>query len=331
MKIITAFALLFMILTSFSVIEKPHKEDHELKEIVKHLEKNFIGKMRKRPHLAKAHFRETIKTEDTYTGYFESLGYAIYMGENYMNVAPYTKYKFYAENSIAKTETSLGTSSCIRESLKFRYYGPFSKHKRVKFAFKILEEENTKEYITLKCSSKKLLNHVFNFAGVRLKIDRESLEVLEASYNTNTLYSSLLGERLNGDVRIKYQYIDEEPFVSSVETEYEKGKVVHKSVLRVLEQKTDHFDLKEKDLWAFTAYANHPLISYEEDEWKKYQITAPNDYDKIVTDLQAIEELTNQYFISKKYRSSDPYPLDGAKVHLELAQNKMNELKGLFN
>ena len=110
-----------LLFSSSGIKDVSTNTDNDLKEIVRHLEKNFIGKMRDTPHLAKAHFTETILNNDKYTGYFESLGYAIYMGEKNGNVAPYTKYKFYCENTKDKLDNSPGTTSCLRESLRFRY------------------------------------------------------------------------------------------------------------------------------------------------------------------------------------------------------------------
>ena len=63
MKIVFVCFISLFVLASYGNRENIVSEaalDKDLKSIVNHLEKNFTGKMRETPHIAKAHFRETI-------------------------------------------------------------------------------------------------------------------------------------------------------------------------------------------------------------------------------------------------------------------------------
>ena len=332
MKLLFALVVSAMMLLTTGLREKSHDQEAiDEKDLVKHLEKNFVKKMRRSPHLAKGHFRETVTKDDVYTGYFESIGYAMYMGEKNGNVAPYTKYKFFCENTMAKTETAPATTSTLRESLRFRYYGPFSNHKHSKFSFKIIDSESTPEYVTLKCSGKKLLNHMINFSDMYIRVDRENLQVLEVSYKTNTMYSMVFDGRLDGDVVIKYTYINEEPFVSSIETLYKKNNVVHKTFFEVIEQKLESFDLNKDEFWAFNTIDRFPYIDYNESQWDELQISLPDDYDKILNDLDGLDAPIGQYFVDNQSKSLPTSPIANQKSQLELAMHKMSELKNFFN
>ncbi len=326
MKSFSFLLVVLLVSASFSIKEGPVSlsvTDNNLKAIVKHLEKNFTGKMRKSPHIAKAHFKETILDKDTYTGYFESLGYAIYMGEKNGNVANYAKYKFYCENTRAKIKSYPSTTPSLRESLRVRYYGPFSTNK---FTYKLVEDKEHQDYFTIKCNNKKIANS--NFSEVFVKVDRESFNVLEVSYETKTFYSMIYKNRLKADVKINYVYLNSEPFVASIETIYNKNGLTHQTSFKLLDQKLDSFELTKDEFWAFNAYDRFPYISYEVSQWN---IDSPTDFDKIQQDLAGITVPVGEYFIESNTQI-DGYPvIENQKGHLELAQSKMSQLKDSFD
>ncbi|XOV91434.1 MAG: hypothetical protein ACFHWX_14595 [Bacteroidota bacterium] len=327
MKITLALFVSSILLISSTTVQNSEETDAiDVKVVVKHLEKTFIGKMRKSSHLAKGHFMETIMMEDTYKGYFESIGYAIYMGEHNGNVAPYTKYKYFCENTKAKIASAPSTTSTLRESLRLRYYGPFSSNK---FNYKLSESDPNKDYFILKCTNKKVANS--NFSDVFVKVSKEDLNVLEINYTTPTLFSTISNDRLKGDVRIKYTYIDGEPFVSNIETQYKKGKLIHHTTFEILEQKLETFELSKDEFWAFNAIARFPYIKYEASQWEELQIAVPDDYEKIQRDLYGLDVPINQFFVDNQAKLSPVSPIVNQKGHLEMAQNKMDNLKSLFN
>ncbi len=306
--------------------------DESLKDIIKHIKKHFIGKMRETPHIAKAHYRETVQVENTYKVFMESVGYVVYLGEN-QKVAPFAKNKFFCENSrciyplIPLDESKLKhPNSAVgpREALKFRYFGPLSTNH---FSFKLADKtfQKNRGYLIIKFSNRKISNRRLSTGYI--KVDAENLHVVEVNYQTNGL-SSILNSNDQGEVSIRYVYINEEPFVGNVETSVNKNDITHRTTYNLMTQKLNEFSLTSEEFWSFNHYERKPFIYYDKATWDQYGIALHPDHKNILNDLGG--ELSFDEKINKKSGTWFTEPHNSEIERLKLAQKKVGELKAFF-
>ena len=137
------------------------------------------------------------------------------------------------------------------------------------------------------------------------------------------MYSQVYLKRLDGNVKISYAYINDEPFVSGIETSYKKGSLEHRITFNVLDQNLKSFDLTRDEFWAFNAYDHNPSIYFDPSQWNLLGVNPPNDYEKIRLDLQ-ITSTDDFFLLNSELEEKDAVE---PSRHKELAQNKMSDLK----
>lgn len=264
-----------------------------MREVIKEYNKN----RKNDPHIAVAHFKEKAKEDGKYIMYMESIGYSLYKGELFM-AAPLTKYDFLCKNTRchvtspkwSKYEENIGGNRATVVPGSDSNYTMFG---RIEIG-RLLSNRNSKKYSYKIDSTYYIGNeavYLIDFTRGNEKgkvhVFADSKHLIKIELTTDIYYSYAIGETVNTQVNIQFNYYDNKPFVSSILAEFKNGKLEYQNYLEILSQKFNDFDLKEEEYWGLQGYSFNPYIEYNPKEWIARNIEKDPDYDKIERDLTA--------------------------------------------
>lgn len=286
-----------IVLKEVVVINKKSSEKNA-NDLMRKLYEAFKKSRPKLPHIAEAYFREKGRYNGVFVFFNESVGYSIFLG-NRRDAAAFSNYKFFPENTrmsnlhpiwnkkmkeidlirnrVGKKEI-LSSSDNVNQYRRFEYGGPLSKNYK-KFNCKIDSSyvQNGLHYYNISFDGKR-------FKGA-ISFCENNFHITKVEYETTELFSTPFDTLMRGNVSIAFNYFDNVPFVSKIETNYTFQKLSHQNTLLILAQKTKGFKLSSDQYWAFNTYAANPFLEYIPEKWKSLKIGLDNEYDIVSKDL----------------------------------------------
>ncbi|MDN5203647.1 carboxypeptidase-like regulatory domain-containing protein [Fulvivirgaceae bacterium BMA10] len=304
-----------------------------LKKLMAAVANRFRETNRKEPHIAQSHYHEWAKHNNRYIMFTESIGYSIYMGDA-LDVSPLAKHKFFYEN-VRKSDRKetwlkyanpyndlpLGGSNTLNAYRRFELNGPLSIKNNHKFRYHL-----DSSYVW-----QNQWVHCIKFSKGEekgeIQIVENDFSIKRVHLTTRHLWSIHLKKQVKGKLAIEFNYFDNQPFVSSVEIQYNIAGIAYSNKLTVLSQKFDSFQLTQSDWGAINGNDQEPFINYEPILWEKYLVPEIKGYTNIHHDLSHEERNLDEQFLfnSKKYHTSK-----NASSQIEQANHFIDKLKELF-
>lgn len=309
-------------------------EEFNLNSFIKKVVKDYNRNRKNNPHIAIAHYREKAKIEDKYIMYMESIGYSIFSGI-LANVAPLSNYNFFPEN----TKSHVVHSSWV----KYRENIPRSENVppacgstlNVFRSFEISGFLSNKEYKNYRYSldSTYFINnqpiHIISFQGNKDKgsfeVFENSKQLLKIEFSSNMFWSTAFHKRLKAQVKFRFNYFNETPYISFIEANYQHKGLHHFNTLTVLLQKFNDFKFNKDEYWSINDYNGNPYIDFNSEAWKTYNVIEDPDYVNVKSDLKSEEISLEEQFLLYSGRW---FFLNNKGS--ELAKTKINELKVNF-
>ncbi len=307
-----------------------------LKAFVREVIEGYNRNKRKEPHIAIAHYREKAKENTTYIMYMESIGYAVFAGKQ-TNAAPLSNYKFFCENTKCHVVNPQWTK--YKENSKgahtenvvpgggsnlnlFRYLeseGLLSKSHYKKFKYKMDSTYYVNNNLVYCIAFKG------NIASGRMFVLANSKQIVKMECATTKYWSTAFQKRVDAQVDIHFNYFEEQPFVSSIQAQYNYQKLHYQNDLEILVQKFNQFDLSQNEYWSLNIYDQNPYVEYIPEEWITKNIQGDRDYRKIASDLEADSISMEKEFERYSGRWFFPNSHQG-----ELVKDKVKQLKSNF-
>ncbi|HMP98970.1 MAG TPA: carboxypeptidase-like regulatory domain-containing protein [Cyclobacteriaceae bacterium] len=298
------------------VLIRPQKFDAA--KFMQQVSNAYEKQKKKDPQIAIAHYREKAKYDDKYVFFMESIGYGMLMGERRDNTAALASYKFFCDNTREslpadawlqfrsnvgpqpRTKVFNASGSTLNEFGMFELSGPLSKKNNKKYKYELADiyELNKQVVYSISFSSA-------DRSGV-IDVLKENLQIIKAEYSTRSYISSVFWKRIKADIKIQFNYFEGIPYLSAVETYYNRDGLEHFNSYTVLAQKFNEFDLDQQAFWSFNDWDMNPFIDYRPEEWEVYNIPAEPMWDKIKADLSTAE-----------YSLAEQFKLNSGKWYME--------------
>ena len=262
---------------------------------------------RKDPHIAMGHYREKAKIDGSYVMYTESIGYAVYNGNDH----PQAGYSFFCENTrrsdrqekwlnLARyhldgkqmSDVSSGNSFSLSRLRRLEQYGPLSKKYYRSYTFRLdsIYFENNQKLYSIHFEKKNQMGHIHIYA------DDYEIKILNIS--SKAIRSNRFQMELNQQIIIRFNYFNHEPFIYSVHV-YQSGPgIEYWNEYKVLAQRFDDFKLDHGEIWSMIHYSMLPFVEYKPESWITYHIRPDEDYDKIEEQLGSLEKNLQEQYIA---------------------------------
>ena len=290
----------------------------------------------KEPHSAIAHYREKAKLDGKYIMYMESLGFSVFLGKQF-NASPLSNYKFFCKDSKCCVENPKWMSNEKRVATQsegqisnagaanlnvFRYIeidGILSSRHLKKYSFKI---DSTYFY-----NNSYVIRVRFKGNGDNGTIDifSESKKIMKIECSTKKLWSTISKSRERANVIIRFNYFDNTPYISSIDSYYNYRGFEHFNTLTILVQKFNEFQLTKDEYWSINNYSYNPYIIYRNNIWSNFAVPVDEDYKTIKTDLA-----TDKYCLEKQFVNFSGQWFFPNKSKSELGRKTVLGLKSNF-
>jgi hypothetical protein len=309
-----------------------------LNDFIKGVITDYNSNRRNYPHIAIAHYREKARYKGHYIMFMESIGYSVFSGDSKYGT-PLSNYKFFCENtkchvdhpewlkymenstgypySVENVSSADGTNLNVFRCIELG--GILSLRDYKKYSYKIDSTYYIKDSPVYRVR--------FDGRGDNgtIHVFADNQQILEIECTTKDLWSTAFHKRVNGKVKIRFNYFDETPFLSSVESYYNYQGLEHNNSLTVLLQKLDKFEMNRDEYWSMNAYSGNPFIEFSPEKWETYNILRDNDYSIIASDLNLRGITLEEQFVNFSGRW-----LNRKGTKAENARSKIIELKSIF-
>lgn len=324
----------------------------DVNEIMKKTAAAYQKNKRQSPHVAKGFYREKAKYNNPkninhYVMFAESIGYAVYNGMD----MPHRGYSFFCENTrkcytreewrkYALTDASGAsfsdvTSSSVAALRVFQQtenYGPISGkfYKTFTYHLDSTYSANNQLYYGLS-----FLN---GSESGSLQVTADNYQVQSIVYQSKAISGRPLNKKVNGDVHIRFIYIKEVPFISSISYHFKADNLEYWNEYQLLIQKFNHFPFNVKEYFSLIWYEMIPFVEYQPKAWASFRIAEDQDYPTISEDLLLDGKLLEEQFISnsgkwwlpdywKMGTTRDPRDFEN---QVKLARDLVNRLRRFF-
>jgi len=291
------------------VVVKVRKKKFDVDAFMAEVLREYKRNSRKTPHIAKAHYRETARSQGKYMQFTEGIGYSIYLGEVMANNAIYINYTFYYENTRKSNRSSLWPQMIYAEDggmsadlslngfRRMEVEGALSGNYSYRLDSVYLEDNHLMYSVSYKGRGEK----------GKFYIDGDNLQVKRINAEVHHFWSKPFNRRVAGKFDLQFQYYNNQPYISTIRSYYDKDGLEHWNDLTILIQKLDEFTIESRELQLrINNYNSSSLITYRPEEWLTYSLPDHPDYKKIEEDItsgsglslenQFIKNSTGKYF-----------------------------------
>ncbi|MEH6659406.1 carboxypeptidase-like regulatory domain-containing protein [Leeuwenhoekiella marinoflava] len=321
------------------VVIVSRKDQIDATKLMKRVYKLYAQNKPKEPHIAKSYFRETGILEGEYVFFNESRGYSIFMGQR-KDAALFSNYKFFPEQSRISNVASgfkvllenaiqerngldlsyVGFSNNENNYRRFQEYGPLSKryHSRFDYQLDSTYINNGVKYYKVGFNDNQLKGAVV--------VNGVSLQLLEATYETDELISNPFTKSTPGQISLAFRYINEVPYLSEMTSKSTHNGLEIVNYLKTVAQKFRGFDLSENQYWGFNMISEHFYISYSPEEWLSIPYYSNPEFKAVESDLKIGGKDLEEQFTdhSGAWMNTPTFEIGAAK-------NKIKELEVYFN
>jgi phage tail tube protein FII len=282
----------------------------DLKAFMQEVALTYQENRRKTAHIAKATFEEYGKIDGHYAQYTISSRHAIYKGDK-ANVAKMALYSFVPE----KTNKSWRRSEWLSSSRHFRkdrtdlpmngwvglnshqYFelvGPFSSYSdKYKYDLKDIYWVGNEQVYKIRFNTKPDFDLKGRFTKGYIVVAVNSKRLVAADVSGELLWSSMFQERVFGQMHYEYVYHHEQPFLSSISTQYKKKKVEERTLLQIDLQNFNDFVVDLHSVFDLQLLEKNPVVVADKNLIQKASMGV--DFEELRKDLGFKESLWTQY------------------------------------
>ncbi|MCC1483854.1 carboxypeptidase-like regulatory domain-containing protein [Winogradskyella immobilis] len=308
------------------------KSKFKLKPFIRTLVKTYNDNRKKDPHIAIAYYNEKAKKNNEHIMFMESIGYSVFSGK-IGNVAVYSNYKFFFDNSRAYVSDSRwlnenkfankpsmpSAGNNLRALRVLEHQGILSKAKFNTYNF---SQDST--YYT---SDDRLVRRIhFKGKGENGFIDvyNSNYQILSIEYKTNNYFSALKNMELKAEITMRFNYFNDTPYLSMVNSYYNIDQLEHYCNLKIINQKFDTLNFSEQQYWNLNRYNNDPYLQYDLKLWDDFNIDN-SEYKTVYKQLKS-----KGINLDKKFSDYTQRWLSGETYVSELSRRIIEDLKENF-
>ena len=253
------------------------------KLILKEAIQKFNQSKNKETHIAYAEYKEAAFKDGQTIMYTQSKGYSIFA--NTKGWARYANYKFINEETRAYT-TKPEWQVFGRNNPGQTTQGVYSSGGSILRAYRVLEEEGLFSSSNLKKYSVNLdsvflsangttyaLSFKSGFDKGTIHIDQTSLQIQKIEYSTKNFFSYAFFNSLRAKVVLRFNYLENTPYISSGYSSYQKEELKHVTELNILTQKNQSIEIDDYALGVINLYSTNPIIAYDQTNWTNNPIS----------------------------------------------------------
>lgn len=281
--------------------------DLNLTEFMNQVIREYNSKRRRNPHIAQSHYREKATLGKKYIMFNEGIGYTLYLGEK-ERVAPLSNYEFIYDNTRLSTHSpewrplgefawrrvALGGKTPLGAFRSLEVYGLLEDREfdRIltfpQYRYRLDSTYTVNNQLVYRINFSSSIFNMGNNDEGTIDVFAHNYRILRIDYSGRELWSTIFHERVKGRIMFEFQYYDEQPYLSFARVYYDNDGYSHEIELNVLIQKFDEFNLEYNEFWHLKDYASYPFISYNEENWHRFNIKEDPDLDEINNDLKSI-------------------------------------------